>query len=75
MQTKKFFNTPQAAKNRIVNIRGPQPQRGWSWVGAEQTLKLRKENLKGGTGEGLTDMRVSFRLRQFGADGIKTGTL
>lgn len=44
---------------KISNPPGPNPQRGFSWVGAEQTSKLRKENLNGQTSwDELTDARV-----------------
>lgn len=52
---------------RIFNLKGPQPQRGFSWVGAEQTSKLRKENLNGQTSwDELTDARVREEPHAFG---------
>jgi len=46
---------------KISNPRGPNPQRGFSWVGAEQTSKLRPENLNGQKSwDELTDARVSL---------------
>jgi hypothetical protein len=43
---------------QIGNPRGPWPQRGFSWVGAEQTSKLRRENLMGESWDELKDFRV-----------------
>ncbi|MCJ1393520.1 hypothetical protein MMC18_006395 [Xylographa bjoerkii] len=61
--TKQLFSMPQEAKTRIVNTPGPHPQRGWSWVGAEQTAKLYAGNLKETTdknSEELKDEREFF---------------
>ncbi|UNI16129.1 hypothetical protein JDV02_002596 [Purpureocillium takamizusanense] len=56
-----FFALPTDVKMRIANARGPEPQRGFSWVGAEQTSKLRKENLQGQESwDELTDAREHF---------------
>ncbi|KND86888.1 Flavonol synthase/flavanone 3-hydroxylase [Tolypocladium ophioglossoides CBS 100239] len=56
-----FFVLPTESKMKISNARGPNPQRGFSWVGAEQTSKLRKENLIGQTSwDELTDAREHF---------------
>lgn len=50
---------PPEAKSNIANVEGPFPQRGWSYVGSEQTSKLRKDNLKGNaTWDELRDARV-----------------
>ncbi|KAF1995393.1 putative gibberellin 20-oxidase [Amniculicola lignicola CBS 123094] len=56
-----FFNLPSEAKMEIANPRGPWPQRGFSWVGAEQTSKLRMENLEKQDGwDELNDAREHF---------------
>ncbi|KYK57401.1 Major facilitator superfamily [Drechmeria coniospora] len=56
-----FFALPTEAKMGISNPRGPNPQRGFSWVGAEQTSKLRKENLEGQSSwDELMDAREHF---------------
>jgi len=47
---------------KIANERGPWPQRGFSWAGAEQTSKLRKENLTGESWDELDDARVRGRI-------------
>ncbi|KAJ3553498.1 hypothetical protein NPX13_g10876 [Xylaria arbuscula] len=56
-----FFSIPLEEKLKIANIAGPNPQRGFSIVGAEQTSTLWKENLKGRESWGaLTDAREHF---------------
>lgn len=62
-QSKQLFDLPLEAKQKIENIKGPHPQRGWSTVGAEQTGRLRKANLEGrDPNEDLIDERVSRLL-------------
>ncbi|GJN68088.1 gibberellin 20-oxidase [Purpureocillium lilacinum] len=56
-----FFALSTDVKMKISNPRGPNPQRGFSWVGAEQTSKLRPENLNGQKSwDELTDAREHF---------------
>lgn len=64
-QAEDFFNLPVETKMRIANEKGPWPQRGFSWAGAEQTSKLRKENLVGESWEDLKDARVGDRISAF----------
>lgn len=53
-QGKKFFSLPTHVKEAIPNERNADPQRGWSYVGSENTSKLdMTEN------EGLEDEKVS----------------
>lgn len=53
-QGKKFFSLPTSVKEAIPNERNADPQRGWSYVGSENTSKLdMTEN------EGLEDEKVS----------------
>lgn len=40
MQGKKFFSLPLSEKAAIPNERNADPQRGWSYVGSENTSKL-----------------------------------
>lgn len=40
MQGKKFFSLPLLEKTAIPNERNADPQRGWSYVGSENTSKL-----------------------------------
>ena len=40
MQGKKFFALPPLEKAAIPNERNADPQRGWSYVGSENTSKL-----------------------------------
>lgn len=54
IQGKKFFSLPTHVKEAIPNERNADPQRGWSYVGSENTSKLdMTEN------EGLEDEKVS----------------
>ncbi|KAI0866742.1 putative gibberellin 20-oxidase [Xylaria cubensis] len=56
-----FFIIPWEEKLAIANIPGPNPQRGFSLVGVEQTSTLWKENLKGHKSwEALRDAREHF---------------
>ncbi|KAI1869767.1 hypothetical protein JX265_001999 [Neoarthrinium moseri] len=56
-----FFALPEESKMRVANVKGPTPQRGYSWVGAEQTSKLRKENTLGRSDvDKLNDAREHF---------------
>jgi len=59
----------------IANPRGPWPQRGFSWAGAEQTSKLRRENLNGENWEELKDARVSGECPNVNGDRIDLSTL
>ncbi|MCJ1356687.1 MAG: hypothetical protein MMC33_006682 [Icmadophila ericetorum] len=59
-QAKRLFGTSRDEKSKIANKSGTHPQRGWSGVGIEHTSKLRKENLSGGTGEDLTNEKVTL---------------
>lgn len=61
IQAVDFFALPAQAKLNIANVVGPHPQRGFSYVGAEQTSKLRPDNLQGQTSwDELRDARVSI---------------
>jgi len=42
----------------VANERTPEPQRGWSCVGAETTSKLRREGLSTLISDDLTDEKV-----------------
>ncbi|RAH69292.1 isopenicillin N synthase family dioxygenase [Aspergillus aculeatinus CBS 121060] len=43
--TRKFFALPSSEKVRLAHPAGPEPQRGWSCVGAERTSKLYRAGL------------------------------
>ena len=59
-QNKLFFQMQAHDKSSIAHRPGPDPQRGWSRVGAENTSTLyRKGLLKSHVAEDLTDARVS----------------
>ncbi|GAP86469.1 putative gibberellin 2-oxidase [Rosellinia necatrix] len=56
-----FFSIPWEEKLAIANAAGPNPQRGFSVVGVEQTSTLWKENLNGHKSwEALRDAREHF---------------
>jgi len=40
MKSKTFFSLPVEEKSAIPNERNANPQRGWSYVGSENTSKL-----------------------------------
>lgn len=42
----------------MANVPGPFPQRGWSCVGAEQTARVRKENLTNDDWEDMEDTKA-----------------
>ncbi|KAI6641490.1 hypothetical protein MCOR08_001096 [Pyricularia oryzae] len=46
-QSRKFFNLPTPALQRIACVPGPNPQRGWCGQGTELVSKTRKENYAG----------------------------
>jgi len=57
---------------KIANVEGPHPQRGFSYVGAEQTSKLRPDNLSGSgqkTWDELRDAREHFDCGPPGDEG------
>ena len=59
-QNKLFFQMPAHDKSSIAHRPGPDPQRGWSKIGAENTSTLyRKGLLKSHVAEDLRDARVS----------------
>ncbi|KZM25031.1 uncharacterized protein EKO05_0006127 [Ascochyta rabiei] len=53
--SKKFFSLPNEEKAAIPNERNADPQRGWSYVGSENTSKLDMIN-----NEGLEDEKEHF---------------
>lgn len=46
-QNKRFFQLPHTKKAVIANTPGPNPQRGWSSVGSENSSTLYREGLLG----------------------------
>lgn len=57
MKSKKFFSLPVEEKSAIPNERNANPQRGWSYVGSENTSKLDMlEN------DGLEDEKVQSHI-------------
>lgn len=63
-QADQFFQMPQESKEGIANVAGPAPQRGWSHLGAESSSSLYSKLIKGKTSTGLSDSRVSTRLKR-----------
>lgn len=60
LQNKTFFQMRAKDKLLIAHPGGPEPQRGWSAVGAESSSSLyRKGLLKSNLTEDLRDARVS----------------
>ena len=58
-QTQKFFTLSTSEKTRLAHPPGPEPQRGWSCVGAERTSKLYRSGLgEKNVDEDLFDARV-----------------
>lgn len=56
--SKKFFELPDDVKQTVAHLGGPNPQRGWSRVGQENTASLyRKGLLKTEMKEKLSDAR------------------
>ncbi|CAO2656556.1 Nn.00g053590.m01.CDS01 [Neocucurbitaria sp. VM-36] len=60
-----YFKLPRATKEAMANVPGPFPQRGWSCVGAEQTARVRKENLKDSNGEDMEDSKEHVDIGPF----------
>ncbi|KAH0563450.1 hypothetical protein GP486_001987 [Trichoglossum hirsutum] len=58
--SERFFKLPLEEKMKIANERNPDPQRGWSYVGAEKTSKLNKDDLNGSTPDDLLDEKEHF---------------
>lgn len=64
-KTRKFFQLPLSEKQKIAHPPGPDPQRGWSCVGAERTAKLYGSRVAGASvNEDLYDARVCLFLVQ-----------
>jgi isopenicillin N synthase-like dioxygenase len=58
-QSRAFFDSPIEEKIAIENVAGPNPQRGWSPIGAENTAKLYSKGfLSENVAAGLKDARV-----------------
>lgn len=60
-QGKKLFSMTPEQKAKFRHEPSPDPQRGWSHVGAEVTSKLQERNYANGSkGEILKDEKVSL---------------
>lgn len=57
-QNKEFFKLPIESKLDIAHKPGPNPQRGWSCVGSENSAKLYGRAFKKESAEHLKDARV-----------------
>lgn len=62
-QSRKFFELPEDAKREIEHQPGPNPQRGWSAVGAESTAKLFGDLVPGSSKIVEKDAKVGMRTR------------
>lgn len=62
-QSRKFFELPEDAKREIEHQPGPNPQRGWSAVGAESTAKLFGDLVPGSRKIVEKDAKVGIRTR------------
>ncbi|SMR47161.1 unnamed protein product [Zymoseptoria tritici ST99CH_1A5] len=61
--SKAFFALPEGVKNSIAHVAGPDPQRGWSRVGAENAARLfAKEFGSGALSKNASDCREHFDM-------------